>query len=896
MIGESLGRFKIFDKFGENYCAIFYKAKDTRDDRLVLLAILKAEAGADPERRRRLEEDARAASALNHQNISQVLEFASENGIGFLVYDCPMGESLDSALKRKRLRRRETIAYSIQFATALSAAHDAGLIHGSLSPSCLLVIAKRRVKVLGFGLRHLMGKPEESPNPECAAFFAPEQVAGKEPDPLSDVFAFGSIVYQMAGRHFPFLKDSVMATLYSIQHDEPPSVSELSRRYPRGIEKVLSHTLQKDPARRFQHIGMALPILRKLKEELESGAMPRGSFLRDNRERIMRAALIGGVAAAIGAAGYFYFTREPGEPTVRTDVTALTTPVTTGPSLDTHPAITPKGDWVAYASDRAGEGNLDIWAQTVNSKNPQRLTNDPADDFEPAFSPDGSRLAFRSERAGGGIYVMPAKGGDAKLIAPGGRRPRFSPDSRTIAYYTGPPGTFPPSDGDYRLYIVDVDGGAPRRLALDFSAASFPIWAPDNEHLLFIGVTQSTELPEWWLTSLQPKRPINLGACQTFRRFSLFPEGRCAVPGDWVGGFVTFAAPSNDAAHIYRVPLSVKSPAIALQPARMTSGNDLELHPYLSGDNRVVFSRQTLSADIWSLPISANEGKATGQWKRLTRHKAFDLFPTLSRDGKKMLFQSNRSGQYTPWLMTLDDGKERQLTRARQDQWWPRISADGSRFVYTEQRIGAYEHFLSRMDGAREEVLCQDCGPFIHDWSPDGNRILIDYVPRDWPFVGIGLIELPGLLRIPVLADPKHHLTQARFSPDMKWVLFAKQTSASVTRLTIAPFHGAKLVPQSEWIAISDDRSWDTAPAWSPDGKLVYFTSSRDGYRCIWAQRLGPGNKPSGDPFAVHHFHSSRWSPSLLTYNALDMFVGRDRILLTIGEAAGNIWIGRVGN
>ena len=108
--------------------------------------------------------------------------------------------------------------------------------------------------------------------------------------------------------------------------------------------------------------------------------------------------------------------------------------VTSDTGLTTDPALSPDATLIAYASDRSGEGNLDIWVQPVNGGKAVRLTSHETDDHQPAFSPDGARIAFRSERDGGGIYIMPALGGEPRLVVRNGVRPQFSPDGKNILY------------------------------------------------------------------------------------------------------------------------------------------------------------------------------------------------------------------------------------------------------------------------------------------------------------------------------------------------------------------------------------------------------------------------------------------------------------------------------
>jgi Tol biopolymer transport system component len=112
--------------------------------------------------------------------------------------------------------------------------------------------------------------------------------------------------------------------------------------------------------------------------------------------------------------------------------------LTTDSGLTTGATISPDGKLVAYASDRGASDNLDVYVQQVDSGGVVRITSDPADDYDPTFSADGAQIAFRSDREGSGIYIAPALGGEARLLVPKGRRPRFSPDGRLLMYYLGP--------------------------------------------------------------------------------------------------------------------------------------------------------------------------------------------------------------------------------------------------------------------------------------------------------------------------------------------------------------------------------------------------------------------------------------------------------------------------
>jgi len=150
----------------------------------------------------------------------------------------------------------------------------------------------------------------------------------------------------------------------------------------------------------------------------------------------MLRAFLGVLAIAAITAGVMYWQSRPqSERTITPSLTQLTT----DSGFSVEPAISPDGRWLAYSSDRSGDGNLDIWLQPAGGGSPARLTNNPADDHEPTISPNGAAIAFRSERDGGGIYLVSTTGGEARRIADFGRRPRFSPDGQWIAYWVGPP-------------------------------------------------------------------------------------------------------------------------------------------------------------------------------------------------------------------------------------------------------------------------------------------------------------------------------------------------------------------------------------------------------------------------------------------------------------------------
>jgi Tol biopolymer transport system component len=159
------------------------------------------------------------------------------------------------------------------------------------------------------------------------------------------------------------------------------------------------------------------------------------------------------------------------------------------------------------------------------------------------------------------------------------------------------------------------------------------------------------------------------------------------------------------------------------------------------------------------------------------------------------------------------------------------------------------------------------------------------------PFSTLGVIDVSTGKKVEILKHPRYRLYRGHFSPDDRWVVFHADDPGRETREFIAPFH-SKPSDESEWIAVTDGTVWTDAPRWSPDGNFIYYFSDLDGSRCIWAQRLDTATKrPIGQPVAIEHLHNRQHSSLSVNVNALDLAVARDKIIFSLGEVRGNLWM-----
>ncbi len=253
----------------------------------------------------------------------------------------------------------------------------------------------------------------------------------------------------------------------------------------------------------------------RLQEIIDDPAPAQGAPPSASSARGWKIAAITAAAVAVSAFGYAVAARPKPVVVVAPSLTRLTW----DGGLTTSPSVSRDGTLLAYASDRAGRGDLDIWLERLGAGDPIRLTTDAADDSAPDISPDGTRVAFRSERNGGGVYVVPSFGGADRLIAPGCHDPKYSPDGNWIACWTGDVG------GAFyakaaRIWLVPASGGPMQPFRPDFDTAAFPLWMPDSNGLLFLGReagAKGLDAVDWWIAAEQGT-PHAMGATRPFFR------------------------------------------------------------------------------------------------------------------------------------------------------------------------------------------------------------------------------------------------------------------------------------------------------------------------------------------------------------------------------------------
>jgi len=308
MIGTKVSHFEITDKLGEGGMGEVWLARDIRLGRMVALKILPPARAESEDRRRRFEDEARAASALNHPGIAHIYDVGEADGIHFIAMEHVDGESIDHRMARAPLTTAEIVDLGARLADALAAAHGQGVTHRDIKPSNLMITAEGRLKVLDFGLAKLrpgFGKGGGEATTQTMTqpgvvmgtvqYMSPEQALGKEADHRSDLFSTGVVLYEMATGRLPFRGSTPTETITEIVRSEPEPVSDLSPATPPELERIIRKCLEKDASRRYQSARELAVDLDNLKRDTESGV----TVMAPERRAPSRAAMVGVAAAAV---------------------------------------------------------------------------------------------------------------------------------------------------------------------------------------------------------------------------------------------------------------------------------------------------------------------------------------------------------------------------------------------------------------------------------------------------------------------------------------------------------------------------------------------------------------------------------------------------------------------
>ncbi len=876
LVGRSISHYQVLSLLGAGGMGEVYLAQDTSLGRKVALKLLPPAFTRNQERVRRFEREARAVSALNHPNILTIYEVGIVGETHFIATEFIDGQTLRERLRDGRLELSEALDLAIQTASALVAAHEAGIVHRDIKPENVMVRPDGLIKVLDFGLAKLAERQLPPTDPQASilaklstepgvvmgtvSYMSPEQARGEKVDARADIFSLGVVFYEMTTGRAPFVGRTTGEMIAVILRDEPLPLTSHAPDAPPELERIVGKALRKNREERYQSANDLLVDLKQLQRDLEFAAVQYGK-----RERLAASnngarqgtrtvpagrywrAMIAFVATLVMGATVFGVYRFIEQNQAETDPTNPFSEVRftrlTGTGKAIRAAISPDGKYFVHVLSEAGKQRL-LFRQVALSKDLVIVPPAEAVYRGLTFSRDGTHIYYVLQHQNNPkqiLYRVQSLGGVSRKVLEDIDSPvTISPDSKQLAFVRRNR-----AQVEDQLIIADLDGGNERVLAsrkgADFFGTGGPAWSPDGK-IIACAAGSNTGGRHMYVAEVRvdngQERPISDGRWATV--------GRVSWMGDGSGLIIGAIEQSSWLAQVWYAPYPKGA------PRRIT--NDLNGYGdvTLTGDSHALVAVQSEAhVNVW-LMNSNDANRARKITDSIGDGKGLRGL-TWTPDGR-LVYVSRASGSHDIWLMDQDGRNQTQLTTVEtRAEFYPAVSPDGRYIVFVSTRTGTSNLYRYDLSTGDQKQLTNGAGEEFPVVSSDGKWVI---------YTATGSVNFT-LWKVPIdggeLAQLTDRLSQwPDVSPDgRKIACWYRAEPQASWQIAVLPISGG-----------APERVLDVPPTaetpipirWMPDGGGISFADTRDGASNIWRLPVDGGAPKQLTSFTSDQISWFDWS------------------------------------